>query len=114
MTPGGLDRWRAVAIHAAAVVSVALTLLVGVPALTLIVGGVIMGPVYLMLGLREARRSPVWLSPLSFYLLWYACGLGASAIYMGVLVATEDDLSFSVAQLAAADNGVAFVLFLAG
>ena len=114
MRAGGLERWQPVALHGAAAGLVALTLLVGVPALTLIVGGLVMGPVYLALGLREARRSPIWLSPLSFYLLWYACGMGASAIYMGVLVAGEDDLSFSVTQLAAADIGVAYVLFLAG
>lgn len=105
---------RAVLIHGGLVVIVALTLLIGIPSVTLLVGGLVMTPTYVALGLRESRRAPLWISPLSFYLLWYACGLGLSAIYIAWRVAGGEELAFSVAGVTAPNLATAYVVYLAG
>jgi hypothetical protein len=105
---------KTVMIHGGAVLSVVGTLLLGMPALTLIFGGCVMAVTYVVLGLAEARRAPLWINPLSFYLLWYACGLGLSAVYIGALIAIGDEISFSVAGIAPMDLATGYVVFLVG
>src|SRR5690242_16912374 len=51
------------------------------PADALYVSGAAATIVYLYLALLEARRAPLWWSPLSFYFLWYAIVLGPGAIH---------------------------------
>lgn len=84
------------------------------PEYVFFVGGVSCSFAYLGLAIREMRRSPLLLSPLSFYFLWYAVALGPSAIYLGIRVAGGSVLPFSVASVAPNELAVGYVVFLVG
>ena len=88
-------RWRSVRDHAILLAVVFSFHLLGLgSSLTLIVGGTLSFLMYLILALREMRRSPLKFSPLSFYFLWYSNGFGLSAIYIGMFVAEGEWFPF--------------------
>jgi hypothetical protein len=111
--PSGIG--RAVLVHG---VAVAIPMLVqygfGDPALTLKVGGITMLPVYTWLGLQEGRRASPWLSPLSFYFLWYATSLGLSSIYHGFVIASRGSIPFAGLFVGGNDLAAGYLVFLLG
>src|SRR5437763_1299440 len=80
------SRWKGVWLHAAMVGVVAFILYADDPIITLIVGGLLITPTYILLGIYQARSAPLSLSPLSFYFFWYAVGLGLSPFYAAYLL----------------------------
>jgi len=110
--PGG--RGRVVWVHAIVVTAVALTLCANHPIMTLIVGGLLVTPLYIWLGIVEARRAPLIFSPLSFYFLWYVVGFGLSPFYVAYVLQRYAFLSFSVATIPSNDIDVGYVLCLVG
>ncbi|HEV2734158.1 MAG TPA: hypothetical protein VGV85_04935 [Longimicrobiaceae bacterium] len=111
---GGRFAKREVSLHVATAAVVALSLLLGSPTLTLVLGGTLCSFVYPYLAFREARRAPLWLSPLSFYFIWYAVSLGPAAFYMGTFVAEGEWVPLSVTLVSPRDVAVAYVIFLWG
>src|SRR5438105_14437524 len=82
-------------VHAALVALVAFVYWAALdPVVTLVVGGALSTVTYLGLAIAEARRAPLWLTPLSFYLLWNAAALGPAAIYHGWLISSGSVVSF--------------------
>jgi hypothetical protein len=106
--------WRPLGLHALVVALVAGSRLVDSPGLTVLLGGLLVVPVYVFIGLDEARRARLWFSPLSFYFFWYSVGLGASAIYVGALILLGDDIMFSIAVLDHDDIATGYLVFLVG
>lgn len=93
-------RWRNVRDHAILFAVIYSLYLLGLgSSWVLIVGGILCLVNYLVMALRETRRSPLKFSPLSFYFFWYSNSFGLSAIYMGTIIASGDWISFSVAQV---------------
>src|SRR5690242_8852177 len=103
------------AIHAPLVLLVGMALwLTDDPVLTLMVGGVASFPVYLLLGWIEARRAPLWLSPLSFYFVWYAVCFGPSAIHIANRIQAGDTIGFSVTYVHPENIAPAYFIYLLG
>ena len=84
------------------------------PSLVLIVGGTVMCVTYLVLAIGEIRKAALGLSPLSFYFLWYAVGLGVSAIYEGIVVSGGNSIPFSTALVEPQDLATGYLIYLSG
>jgi hypothetical protein len=82
----------------------------------LIFGGLLCGPTYLYLALREARKAPLLLSPLSFYFFWYSIGLGFSPLYVGIVTEPYGLVRFASEQSSVPLNNLAtaYVVYLLG
>jgi hypothetical protein len=108
--------WVEVRIHALATALVAVSLVLGQPRTTLVFGGVTCFVVYLFIAVREARKSPLWLTPLSFYFFWYSIGLGISSIYAGLTLSEGESVRFASDQtmVPLEDLASAYVLYLVG
>lgn len=101
--------------HAAVVSIVALTLpLLEDGSATLLTGGILSAPSYLILGIMEARQTALLFSPLSFYFLWYAVGLGPCAIYLASVTWSGESVPFSIAVVPPDDLAVGYVIYLVG
>src|SRR5262249_8576094 len=109
-------RWHEVKLHGTAVVAVALCLLFDGPRTALILGGVICFLVYFYLGMREARRAPLLLSPLSFYFFWYTVGLGICPFYTGLVSNPTDSVRFASDEIMVPLDDLAkgYLIFLVG
>jgi hypothetical protein len=107
--------WGEVRIHLALTIMTSLTLVLSEPRLTLILGGALSFVTYCYLGFREARKAPLWLSPLSFYFFWYSVGMGASPFYIGLTTA-DDSVRFASdsSMVPMPDLAKGYVLFLVG
>lgn len=117
----GASRIAAISAHRVLlvhVVAVALVLLIDFvlqsPSITLIAGGAIVMVAYAAMGVMELRRAPLLFSPLSFYFFWYAVGLGASAIYIGNLLVSDQSVSFSVFDVWREEVAAGYLIFLSG
>lgn len=84
------------------------------PVLTLYLGGFLVAPLYLGLMAFEMRRSPVLLSPLSFYFLWYSLGLGLAALSIAGRIAAHDAILLSSFEVRPEQLASGYVLMLAG
>ncbi len=104
-----------VKIHLGVVALVTSSLLLKEPRTTLVLGGTLCFVSYLYLTLREARRAPLWLSPLSFYFLWYSIGMGVSPIYVGVMERESSIRFASPGSMVALEHlATGYVVFLLG
>jgi hypothetical protein len=108
-------RWGEVRIHAVLALVVWVTLALSEARVTLVLGGTLCLVTYAYLGLREVRKAPLWLSPLSFYFFWYCVGMGASPLYVG-LTSTEDSVRFAsdTTLVPLPDLATGFAIFLLG
>lgn len=103
------------AVHAPLVLLVAMThWIMDDPVMTLTVGGIMAFPVYLLLAWIEARRAPLWLSPLSFYFLWYSVCFGPSAIHIADRIEQGDIIGFSVTNVHPTNLAPAYIIYLLG
>lgn len=108
-------RFTPVVLHTPLVIVVAMTLwLTGDPVMTLTVGGLLSIPTYLFLGWLEARRAPLWLSPLSFYFLWYSVCFGPSALHIAGRIDRGDSIGFSVTYVHGDNIAPAYLIYLIG
>jgi hypothetical protein len=109
-------RWHEVKVHFLTVLTVGSSLFWGSPRTTLVFGGVVCFMAYGYLGIREARKVPLKLSPLSFYFLWYTIGLGISPIYVGFVTNERDSVRFASesSMVTLTDLSHGYVIFLLG
>ena len=104
-----------VRIHLLVIVVVAVSLLLDEPRATLILGGLLCLSSYLYLAIREARKAPLWLSPLSFYFFWYSIGTGISPLYVAVTTEGNSIRFASQGSMVSLDNlAIGYVVFLIG
>lgn len=82
--------------------------------ITLAFGGAACAITYIWLGLREARQSSLWLTPLSFYFFWYSVGLGLSAIYVSYTISIGTDTAFAAMALDPGDVAAGYLVYLLG
>lgn len=102
-------------VHAVSVALVGVVhLVLADPKVTLIAGGAVVFCTYLYLGLCEAKKATLWLSPLCYYFFWYSIGLGASALYLGWTIPAGGELPFSVVFVSASDLATGYVIYLIG
>lgn len=103
-----------VRVHAVVVAVAATTLVARSPSLTLTLGGLVTFFGYVGMGWAEARRSQLWFTPLSFYLLFSSIGLGLSAVHLGGIVPDRQWIPFANRLVERDDVARAYVLFLLG
>ncbi|HEY8227549.1 MAG TPA: hypothetical protein VIG25_19925, partial [Pyrinomonadaceae bacterium] len=108
--------WAELRIHLIVTLIVSTILFIGEPRTTLIVGGLLCLGTYAYLGIREARKATLWLSPLSFYFLWYCIGMGVSPLYIGLTVAPGDSIRFAsdATTVSLQDLASGYVIYLLG
>jgi hypothetical protein len=108
-------RYSDVLTHVVAVSFVtAIWLVTGQPALTLYVGGFVIGAVYLALMMLEMSRAPTLISPLSFYFLWYAIAIGPGSISIARRIAAGEMIQLKPFEIHPPALVWGFVLFLVG
>jgi len=108
--------WNEIRIHGALSLTVVGVLYLSEPRTTLIVGGLLCVAVYAYLGFKEARKAPLWLSPLSFYFFWYCIGMGVSPLYLGLTTGPKDSVRFAsdLTMVSLPDLATGYVLYLIG
>jgi hypothetical protein len=106
--------WTAVKAHALLVLLAAIFLAFGGPSFTLYASGAFVAPAFLTLAYLEAKKAPLRITPISFYLFWNSFGLGFSAILMGSKVGKGEWINFSIAQIPPDDLAAGYVICLLG
>jgi hypothetical protein len=106
--------WSAVRAHAIVVLITATGLLSDNPVVPLLLGGLLVAPTLIALGILEARKTPLRINPLSFLFFWNAIDLGIAAVYMGWRINSGGLLDFSVALISPADLAKGYVIYLLG
>src|SRR5438046_380018 len=101
-------------IHLALIGLCALLLYLFTPAVALILSGVLIGTPLLALGIVEARRDPLWLNPLSVFLLFFGMQMGPAAVYPGISLLSEDSLRFPLFRIPAHDLVFGYLISLIG
>jgi len=109
-----IPRWSGIWLHALVVSVVAAASYWYEPYIVLIVGGLLVTPTYILLGLSEARRTPLFFNPLSFYFFWYSINFGVAALYIASLIEDGGSIGFSVAMVAPDYIRTAYVVSLCG
>jgi hypothetical protein len=108
-------RFRPVIFHLLAfAATAAVFVLTRDPVVTLQLGGCVMFVSYLAMGWMEVIRAPTLLSPLSFYCLWQAVGLGASAVIVAQKIAARESLVLGPFVVSPDDIAVGYLLTLFG
>jgi hypothetical protein len=106
--------WNAVKAHAIVVLITATGLLSDNPVVPLLLGGLLVAPTLIALGILEARKTPLRINPLSFLFFWNTINLGIAAVYMGWRINSGEWLDFSVALISPADLAKGYVIYLLG
>jgi hypothetical protein len=108
-------RARVVCLHGFAVVVVAsFRQLTEDDALVLYGGGILMGAVFPLLALVEARSSTLRLTPLSFLFGWITVGFGPSAIYTGWQIDSQIPLLLGPQLIDPHDCVAGYIIYLFG
>lgn len=113
----GRGIWKAstcLKIHLALVGVCALLLYVAPPATVLLLSGILIGTPMLVLGIVEARRGPLWLNPLSVFLLFLGMQMGPATIYAGITLLTDRSLDFPLLRIPAHDVALGYFVTLVG
>src|SRR5258708_2379283 len=84
------------------------------PAVCLVLSGFIIGIPMLVLGIVEARRGPLWLNPLSVFLLFLGMQMGPATIYAGITLLTDRSLDFPLFRIPAHDVALGYFITLIG
>ena len=104
-----------VLIHASLVFAVALLYLTGVNSrAVLVLGGAMAGSVFAYIGILEAKESPLWFTPISYYFLWHVTSVGLSPMYLGLTLSDDATLAFSAVRIPLPDLVEGYVVFLCG
>ena len=113
----GLGIWKpstCLKIHLALVGVCGLLLYLFSSAMGLVLGGMLIGTPLLVLGIVEARRGPLWLNPLSVFLLFSGIQLGPAAIHAGTTLVSEGSLGFPLTRIPAYDVALGYFISLTG
>jgi len=113
----GWGIWRpstCLKIHLALVGACALLLYLVPAAMCLVLSGILIGIPLIVLGIVEARRGPLWLNPLSVFLLFLGIQMGPATIYVGVTLLTERSLDFPLLRIPAHDVALGYFITLIG
>jgi hypothetical protein len=105
---------RAIAVHSIVVLITAAGLLSDNPAVPLFLGGLLITPAFIVLGILEGRSAAIKITPLSFFFFWNAISLGISALYMGSRISSGEWIDFSVALIPPADLAQGYLIYLLG
>lgn len=65
------------------------------PAMCLLLSGIVIGSCLILLGIVEARRGPLWLNPLSVFLLFLGVQMGPATVYASIGLFNEGSLAFA-------------------
>lgn len=84
------------------------------PIVTLRATGVFAFFVYAWMAWVEATRTPLLLSPLSYYFVWMAMSLGLSALHFASLLSDGSSFSFGPKAIYADDLAVGYLIYLFG
>jgi len=84
------------------------------PGYFLIVGGLLMFTTYAYIGWREAAKSEIFFTPISFYFLWYAVCFGPSAIYTGDQILGNEKIAISAAIIKSANVAIGYLIYAWG
>lgn len=101
-------------LHLFALVVCALSWFFLSPSLSLMFNGCIVGAAYLWLGVTEARRGPLWLTPLSVFLFFYGVEMGPATVYMGYGLHASPWLPFASTMIPAKELAAGYVISLVG
>src|SRR6202166_541676 len=101
-------------IHLALVGVGALLLYLVSPAICLVLSGILIGTSMLILGIMEARRDPLWINPLSVFLLFLGMQMGPATIYAGTTLLTDRSLDFPLLRIPAHDVALGYFITLIG
>ncbi len=108
------DPGTCLTIHFGLVCICALLLYLEPPAMALLLSGILIGTPMLALGIVEARRCPLWLNPLSVFLLFLGMQLGPAAIYAGTTLLADRSLQFPLLRIPAHDVALGYFITLIG
>jgi hypothetical protein len=78
------------------------------------VSGCIVGIAYAWLGVAEARRGPLWVTPLSVFLFFYGVEMGPATIYIGYGLRANPWLPLASTMIPAKDLAAGYVISLVG
>lgn len=106
--------WRCLKLHLSAFLVCALSWFFLSPSTSLIFNGCIVGATYVWLGITEARRGPLWLTPLSVFFLFYGVEMGACTIYIGSALHANPWLPFAATPIPARDIATGYIISLVG
>ena len=84
------------------------------PPIALIMSGILVGTPLLVLGIVEGHRGPLWLNPLSVFLLFLGVQLGPAAVYAGTRLLSEHSLDFPLLSIPARDVALGYFFTLIG
>ena len=101
-------------LHLALVGVCALLLYLFSPAMGLVLSGILIGTPLLVLGIVEAHRGPLWLNPLSVFLLFLGVQMGPATIYTGTTLLAEHSLDFPLVRIPAYDVALGYFITLIG
>ncbi len=107
-------RLPSLSIHTLVVGSVILIWCCFPPATTLLWGGVLVAAGYVAIGVIETRYSPILITPLSFYFLWYSIRYGFASIFMSGVMAEKGYLAIGAEAVSCQDIATGYVVTLVG
>ena len=84
------------------------------PSNSLVLSGCIIGAAYAWLGVTEARRGPLWLTPLSVFFFFYGVEMGPATIYIGYGLHANPWLPFSTTLISAKHLAAGYLISLIG
>jgi hypothetical protein len=84
------------------------------PGVSLICSGVAVGLVFSSIAVMEARRDPLWLTPISFFFFFFAVEMGPATIYVGTELLSKSWLPFGPVGIGAPDIATGYVIALVG
>lgn len=84
------------------------------PATTLLWGGIVVVVGYVAIGVIEARYSPILITPLSFYFLWYAVRDGLAPMYMSGVMVKKGYLMIGAEAVSRHDIALGYIIVLVG
>jgi hypothetical protein len=100
--------------HLAVVAVCAVFLYLFSPGVSLICSGVVVGLAFSSIAVMEARRAPLWLTPLSFFFIFFAVEMGPATVYVGTELLSESWLPFGPVRVDAPDIATGYVVALVG
>lgn len=84
------------------------------PETALFWGGILVAAGYIAIGIIEARYSPIFITPLSFYFLWYSIRYGLASIFMSSVIAKKGYLTIGAETVSSRDIAIGFIITLVG
>jgi len=84
------------------------------PSYALIFSGAIVGSAFFAIGIMEARRETLWLTPLTFFFFFFGVQLGPASLYMGQRFTSLQSIPFMMYGVSSDDVAYGFLITLIG